>query len=703
MTSVAGFFRGCLVHVFVGLASPVIASLVMLALASAAHADTATVLPFQDLTTATAAGHIVVPVPPGSQANALKSFDTTGFLESTTVDATLAPASGDPFDPSNPSTKLLLLPALAAADFSYQDMPGIYVTYSYINEGVIAEVLLGSVAGYTLYLGLDTNGDGLPQAGETLCTSTSTASSPARCVYRPADQAHAGFGSRFWALMQAPAGSPKQVFGATLSGGINYYSGQTFPWSPGPSRYADTSGGTVTLGPGYAPAGSAFSLRTSWLFPLQAHKRYYSALLMGSGNSLLGDIDTVLPFALTYTAEQADAQSAILLGPDGGLGGQVSLAVEPGQTLHRVFFDLPPADRYNPIAIYIVPRPYSVQSTLNDVNVYAARADFPAASDSPVIAPAPSSADANIMWNAGATSGGTIVSPSAGRWYVVISNSGTTPVTLGVGVGTRIDDSPGSGTPEMQSALFGASANPTLAEGAYFNLKRGGHGIFLSRGYNQQVVDWYTFLEDGTPVFYVAQATAPPSNSGWWSAPLYRAAWDPVQRGFTTKIAGAISLAPTAENQMMFSWHLEGQSGSEAFTLLARTGACPTVKGSVTNFKGTWFSSGDSGYGVDVLALPEQQFDTFYLYDSRGNPTWVIGANGPFSASSTLDLVQSTGFCPACAWQPLTTRPAGSLTIGYTDPMHGQFSTAITLSPPLSGTWNVNRPTWRLTGSPACQ
>src|SRR5262249_12764853 len=147
-------------------------------------------------------------------------------------------------------------------------------------------------------------------------------------------------------------------------------------------------------------------------------------------------------------------------------------------------------------------------------------------------------------------------------------------------------------------------------------------------------------------VFYVAQAQARPPSSGWWTATLYRAAWNPTLNEIVTvQIVGQITLVPTAQNQVMFSWQLEGQYGSEAFTALARTGACPTIDGAVTNFSGNWFSYGVPGYGIDVLALPEQQFDTFYLYDSLGNPVWVIGANGPFSPSSTLDLLQSTGFC----------------------------------------------------------
>lgn len=677
---------------------PVMFLFASMGLVAAAQADTATVLPFRDLTTATPTGHLVMDVPAGTQADALISFDTTGLLEATTAAAMLAPATGDPFAQPNPSTKILLLPARASEETSYQDMPGIYVTYRNINESVIAELPETDASGYTLYLGLDSNGDGIPQPDETLCTSVSSSSTPARCIYRPIDGAHAGFGSNFWVLVQAPAGAQGRIFSATLSGGINYYSGVYRQVS----RYADpdSNSTTVTVGPGLATPESAFSLRTSWLVPLQGGKRYYSTLLMGPDHALTASSTVVLPFAVTYNAEQTDVQSAIPLGPDGTLGGQTNLLLEPGQTLTHVFFDLPQADHYNPIAVSVGGLSPASTSALGDVDVYVARADFPSASDSALVAPAPPATQGVAGWNAGAVFAGTLAHPSAGRWYVVFKNSGSKEISLRVRVQTL--DDPGQATPwEARAIRFGAESNPTLVEGAYFNLKRGGHGIFLSRGYNQQVVDWYTFLEDGTPVFYVAQNIAPPSNSGWWSAPLYRAVWNP--QGDFPKIVGSVSLAPTSENNLIFTWQLEGESGAETFTLLARTGACPTFDGSITNFNGNWFAPSQSGYGVDVLALPEQQFDTFYLYDALGNPTWVIGANNPFSASSSLDMLQSTGFCPLCAWQPLTTRPVGSMAIAYASATSGQLRTQITFAAPLNGTWNTDRPIIRLTGSSACQ
>ena len=65
-------------------------------------------------------------------------------------------------------------------------------------------------------------------------------------------------------------------------------------------------------------------------------------------------------------------------------------------------------------------------------------------------------------------------------------------------------------------------------------------------------------------------------------------------------------------------------------------------------------------------------------------------------------MLQSTGFCPLCTYQALTTQAAGSMTVGYTDGSSGNLSTAITLNAPLSGSWNINQPIARLTGTAAC-
>jgi len=211
-------------------------------------------------------------------------------------------------------------------------------------------------------------------------------------------------------------------------------------------------------------------------------------------------------------------------------------------------------------------------------------------------------------------------------------------------------------------------------------------------------VDWYTYLEDGTPTWYVAQDIAPAAGVGTWTSTLYRVTWD-GGAGTPTPV-GNTTLTATSADHLMFSWHLYGQTGSEAMQLLAAP-ECVSAGGNV-NLNGEWYPQAQPGYGFDALVLPSQQFDAFYMYDDTGNPRWVVGSNGPFAASSTVPMVQSTGFCPLCAYVPYTTQPAGDFTVKYSNATQGHLTTAITLSAPLSGAWNIDQPIMRLTGSPTC-
>jgi hypothetical protein len=181
---------------------------------------------------------------------------------------------------------------------------------------------------------------------------------------------------------------------------------------------------------------------------------------------------------------------------------------------------------------------------------------------------------------------------------------------------------------------------------------------------------------------------------------LYRVAWDGAKAHLTP--VGSITLTPTSANRFMFTWNLEGQSGSEAFNQLARFGDCPALNGAPTNLDGAWYAPTLSGYGMQVLALPEQQFNLFFFYDELGIARWGVGNTGPFSAASTFDFRQNSGFCPSCTYTPVTYQALGTATIDFSDAGSGTLSTAFALQPPLSGTWVTSRPMVRLTGSAAC-
>ncbi len=268
-----------------------------------------------------------------------------------------------------------------------------------------------------------------------------------------------------------------------------------------------------------------------------------------------------------------------------------------------------------------------------------------------------------------------------GRWYIVASASGGRVLT------------------RMQADFSPTSDAAPSAPGSYYNPQRAGHGIFMSQAGGQQAVYWYTYLDDATPVWY--SAAGPVSTSAaTWSSPLRRVTWDGAALS-DYPVVGDVTLTPIDGDQLMFTWNLFGQRGSERFAVLARN-ACVAVGGQQVGLSGQWYAPAQSGYGMDVVAEPQLQSDAFYLYDVFGQPRWVIASSGPFASTMSLALDQVSGFCPTCIYVPTTLQPVGTLNVSYADASKGTFSTNISLAPPLSGTFNINQPMARLTGSAEC-
>ena len=269
-----------------------------------------------------------------------------------------------------------------------------------------------------------------------------------------------------------------------------------------------------------------------------------------------------------------------------------------------------------------------------------------------------------------------------GRWYIVAAASGGEVVT------------------RMQTTFSATSNAAPTTPGSYFNPQRSGHGIFVSQAAGQQVAYWYSYLDDGTPAWYFAQATAPTAASPVWNAPLLRVTWDGSAHSDYPDV-GDVTLTPIDGNDLMFTWNLFGQRGSERFTALSHN-ACVTLGGQSVGLSGQWYAPAQSGYGMDVLADPGQQFDAFYLYDVLGEPRWLVGSNSPFAASMSITMNQVSGFCPTCAYVPTTLRSVGALNVSFANATSGMFSTNVTLAAPLSGTFNINQAMLRLTGSVEC-
>lgn len=537
------------------------------------------------------------------------------------------------------------------------------------GSAFIVEIAASNATETDLYTGVDYNGDGQPSFAEQQCSASSMSGSAARCVV---DLHNAG-PVNVWALVDIPQNNAAGSYTVTLNSGIpsvNYV-------VPGGVR-----GGFGVAGPGHANAQSAFPLRLFWGSPagygaVMPGTRYYGAVLIdplsGGSFSSLGQAGLV-PFALTRGTGGNDAADA--LEPNASR----TLSLAAGETLTHQFIDVPGQ------ATLLIDTGYlSGSSNTSAMSFRLTRADFPAASVSPQIAAAPGAGSGDMQWTLGSatTSKSVTVPVNAGRWYLVASNTGTGNADL---------------TLSVQTNLIQAVAPARI--GAYYNPQRSGHGIYMSQTGGSQVAYWYTYLEDGTPIWYAGLNMAPAAGSGAWSAPLARVTWDGSQINVYQTVGNAI-ITPISATDYMFSWHLYGSTGSERFSLIGSP-QCLAFNGTQAQFTGQWYAPAQSGYGMDVFAQPGFQNDTFYFYDSLGQPRWADGNIASFGPSATVPLMQYTGFCPTCAYAAVSTRTIGNLNLNYTNASSGNYSTNLTLQPPLSGTWNINQPIVRLTGSPTC-
>jgi hypothetical protein len=432
----------------------------------------------------------------------------------------------------------------------------------------------------------------------------------------------------------------------------------------------------LATGPGHVAAGAPFKARVAWnsdALAVEPDTRYYAAVLLDAapGRPLqqLGR-DGVVPVAFTRASGADDPTEAY--APT----FTHTVVLSAGARAAHRFIDV---DGTGTLALQT-----KCPDTLctSKLDFYVARADFPPPSVEPTVPAAPSSA---TQWSLDTltTRDDRNIAVTPGRWFIVAKNSGNQAAQVSI-----------SGT----LLTSGAPAAPT--PGSYYNSQRAGHGVFLSRAGDQQALYWYTYLEDGTPVWYTAQATAPEGAATTWNTSLLRVNWDgKAVNGYD--VVGDVVVTPMSAQEFIYSWHVNGVGGSEHFVQLAPS-TCLTFQGTPADFTGQWYAPAQGGYGMDVLGLSTQQFDAFYLYDGVGEPHWVAGSVPNFSASSTVPMSQLSGFCPSCGYVPVVATSVGNLNVSYTDATQGHYATAITLASPLTGAWNVDQPIVRLTGSASC-
>lgn len=511
---------------------------------------------------------------------------------------------------------------------------------------VLADARSLSTGNVDIYLGVDSNRDGLASADELRCAAGMSSTSE-RCEM----------------AVSVPACGNLAYWMLVVNAGAAAHTARVETFEV-PTDSAD--GSLAATGPGQTAAGAAFPIRLSWFSPklVDASSQVGYVTVMSASGTSVGS------FPVRFDRSGRE-ESGIALAN----GSEMAVRIPAGATADRVYIDVPAGAT----SLQVVSR------ASEGVGVYLARVAAPVASAAiPSVAAAPGLSGAAISApSASATqslvASGTTLAP--GRWYVVPVNSSTRPADV-----------------VLKATISGTA--PVVRPGGYFNPGRSGHGLFIYPAGTEWAGLWYTYLEDGTPTWYYLQGPAP-SAQGQWAPVLYRSAWDGTRNALTA--VGRATTTPTAADAFTFSYRLDGQSGSEAFASFGR--GCPSLSGAALNASSHWFNPVRSGTGYSVQLFSNYEFYAAFVYDAMGVPRFLVAENPSFAGSTaSVPLAQLRGFCPLCTRAAAPTRTTvGSLSRTFVGGALTSLSLDATYTSPVSGRWQVTDSVQPLGGATSLQ
>lgn len=498
-----------------------------------------------------------------------------------------------------------------------------------------------------LYVGFDTNGNGRADEAEVLCSSTSSGPSE-ECIVETVFPSAA---SRYWVLVQKYSGIDEVVTGDIYNGA---------------AAHGLELGVSV---PRIVAAQQSFNARIAWNLPALAVGETAVAFLdLGASAANPKGIGRV-PLRITRTA--GDAPAPIVMH---GFDDSETIMIPAGRAHERIVIDVPA----NATGLHVA------TSGTGEVDLYVAKATEPLSPPTFAAAPARGQAQGTSI-HPGATEAVDLLLPTLtpGRWYITPVNNGGDAATITLT--SKLDFGAGESRPGMQG---------------YFNPSRSGHGMFLSQAEAAWALVWYTYLEDGTPTWYLAAGAAPQGNAGSWRAPLLRYTWNGTALASNV---GEVVLTFAGPTGFTFSWLLDGRYGSEPFQTSAGA-SCPSVGGAPASYSGAWANPAESGWGFSVTAVASAEADAAYLFDAQGVARWLLGVTTTPGSAVSIPLLQHRGFCPNCAYSPVSTVAAGTLARSFASPSSGAATINATWQQGVPGTWMRNSaPQQKITVDMPCQ
>ncbi len=546
----------------------------------------------------------------------------------------------------------------SSRDNPYDGGPGVYTKWYSLPQGglwLYTETLASTAIDLDLYVGRDDNGNGLPEKSEELCTSTS-AIELERCDLfdlPPGD---------YWIIVQNWDGTNAGGDDATLlSAAIG----------------TSSDSNLAASGPGMVETNEPFNVRVSWdnLNALPG-ETWLGAVGIGSNRGNPNNIG-VIPVELTRGGI-ADPETFPLME-----GETHRLALDAGARHDRVFIDIPVGT-----TILTVTASGADAAQNDGLTLELARLDFADALSVPPFATAAGAAGI-IASDTGDGGVGPSVTVAAnlqpGRWYAIVSNTNETPSAVEIHADVTFQ-----GTPvDSHRGLWEPSSRPGLGQGFDYNW-----------GGNNRALIWYTYDEDGQPVWFIAGDVAVQGNI--WTTDLLRVTND----GASQQLApvGKISVTSIAENDILFSYTLYGQSATERMQPLSAL-TCPQQNGSQPSYTGIWYRGVDGLGGASIVVNAITQAQIHYLFDVVGMPRWLVAQDlaDPSPLNGELPILQFTGYCAVCDPAPVSFEIVGMVERSFGNETEGSWTLDYLFQSPLEGSVERTDQVIKLTDTLGCQ
>jgi hypothetical protein len=539
-----------------------------------------------------------------------------------------------------PSLRTEVLPTDPTDDEVYDGTEGVFTEWVSLPQGGMwlrAETLASTAEDLDLFVGRDINGNRTADEFEELCSSTSPNDLEECNLY----QLEPG---EYWILVQNWDGTLSEGDEATLRSAV---------------IVATDDSNLHATGPGRVDSGAEFKVRVSWdNVDAVPGEEFLGAVGIGSNRENAENIG-VIPLRFNRTAVEQAMTFPLMNGITHGL------AVAAGSTHDRMFIDLPPGASKLTVSASGADAEQS-----DNLNLQLVRKEFSDGLAEPPFASPAGGGTVVVSASGGGGEGPVAVAESSlepGRWYAVLTNDGSSASSVSITATAEFDGEPVA----IHRGLWEPNSRPGINQGYEY------HDTSINR-----FLIWYTFDEDGQPIWFYSEGPNPSGNI--WTADVMRLTNDGANQQLSR--VGMLSVTHLAENDQLFSFTLYGESGTDRLQPLGIP-ECPEIDGVPKSYNGQWFRGVAGLGGASIHANEVTQAQVHFIYDDEGNPRWLVAQdpenNDPYDP--VLPFLQFTGFCATCETIPRSFETMGTLERHFDTESEGEWTLDYELLPPLSG------------------